>query len=96
MSGKEVASIVWIALSGGTKLLAMTAASVLSGKVRVRNAKRVFKKHLKRHGLPEEMVNDLAEMYTLLGTQMLSIRHLIGMLRQVQRQEALNDRNMPA
>jgi hypothetical protein len=87
MSGREVASIVWTAISGSTKLLAKTTASVLSGKMRVRSAKSTFKKRLKKYGLPEEMVENLADLYALPGKQMLSITYLIGLLRQIQRED---------
>ncbi|NHJ13164.1 MAG: hypothetical protein EAX95_05770 [Candidatus Thorarchaeota archaeon] len=88
MSGREVASIVWTAISGSTKLLAKTTASVLSGKMRVRSAKSTFKKRLKTYGLPVEMVEDLAVLYALPGKQMLSIRYLIGLLRQIRDEES--------
>jgi len=84
MSGREVASIVWTAIAGSTKLLARSLAAILNGKGRVKVAKRRFRKCLRKHGIPEEMVNDLADSYAKAGEQMLSIRYMFGLLRQMR------------
>jgi hypothetical protein len=84
MSGREVASLVWTAIAGSTKLFARSFAAILSGKGRVKSAKKRLRKGLKKHGIPEELAKDIADAYALAGEQMLSFRYMFGLLRQAQ------------
>ncbi|MFX1368236.1 MAG: hypothetical protein ACFFAY_06550, partial [Promethearchaeota archaeon] len=79
MSGREVASLVWTAISGSIKLLTRSFAAILNGKGKVKNAKRRFRKELKRQGIPDEMAKDLANTYAMAGEQMLSFRYMFGL-----------------
>ncbi|MFX0108455.1 MAG: hypothetical protein ACFE7R_09245 [Candidatus Hodarchaeota archaeon] len=82
-SPREVASIVWTAITGGTKILVKTIAAYLNARWSVRNAKKSFRKKLQESGFPKETAEELADTYASAGQNMLSIRNLFRILREM-------------
>ncbi|MHA1638224.1 MAG: hypothetical protein ACTSUO_01805 [Candidatus Thorarchaeota archaeon] len=83
MPAREVASLVWTAMSGGTKLAAKTLLSIRRGKGQVKKGSRLFYKTLIESGIPKENALAIAKSYATPGYEMLSIRNLIRMARDL-------------
>ena len=83
MPAREVASIVWTAMSGGTKLAAKTYLSIRRGKGQVKKGSRHFYKTLMTSGIPKEEALEISKSYAAPGWEMLSIRNLIRMAREM-------------
>ena len=83
MPARDVASIIWTAMSGGTKLAAKTYMSIRRGKGLVKKGSRKFYKTLMNQGIPKEIALEIAAMYAGPGWEMLKIRNLIRMAREM-------------
>lgn len=87
MPAREIASLVWIATSGGTKLAVKTLLSMRRGKGLVKKGSRQFYKILIESGIPKDDALAIAKSYATPGYEMLSIRNLIRMAREMDKAE---------
>lgn len=87
MTAREIASLVWVATSGGTKLAVKTLLSIRRGKGQVKKGSRLFYKTLIKSGIPKEDALAIAKSYATPGFKMLSIRNLIRMAREMDKSE---------
>jgi hypothetical protein len=83
-SPREIASLVWIAVSGGIKIAARLLGAYVNARWSVRSSKKKFQKSLVKHGLPANYAKDLASTYASAGQNLLSIRKLAGMIGQMR------------
>ena len=83
-SPREVASIVWTAISGGVKILARLLGAYVNARWSVRSSKKAFQKSLVKHGIPADYAKDLASTYAAAGQDILSIRKMVGMIGQMR------------
>lgn len=79
MSKREVASIVWIAFSGGMRLLTKVTSSIIKAKSQVKRASKEFQKELEALGVPKVHAKEIAENYAAPAKEFLSIRNLMFM-----------------
>ncbi|MFW9846903.1 MAG: hypothetical protein ACFFD6_09155 [Candidatus Thorarchaeota archaeon] len=79
-SPREIASIVWTAVSGGIKIAALLLGAYVNARWRVRQSKKRFQKSLVKHGLPEDYAKELARTYASAGQDILSIRKMASMI----------------
>jgi hypothetical protein len=83
-SPREVASIVWTAVSGGVKIMARLLGAYVNARWSVRSSKKTFQKSLVKHGLPVDYAKELASTYAAAGQDILSIRKMVGMIGQMR------------
>ncbi len=83
-SPREIASIVWTALSGSVKIVAGLLGAYVNGRWSVRRSKKTFQKGLVKYGLPEDYAKELASTYASAGQNLLSIRKMAGMISQMR------------
>ena len=83
-SPREVASIVWTAISGGIKIVGRLLGAYVNARWSVRSSKKTFQKSLVKHGLPADYAKELASTYASAGQDMLSIRKMVGMIGQIR------------
>jgi len=83
MPAREVASIVWTAMSGGTKLATRSLLAIRRGKGQVKKGSRLFYKLLLNSGIPKEQALQIAKSYASPGWEMLKLRNLIRMAREM-------------
>jgi hypothetical protein len=83
-SPREIASIVWTALSGSVKIIAGLLGAYVNARWRVRRSKKTFQRGLVKHGLPEDHAKELASAYASAGKDLLSIRKMASMIGQIR------------
>jgi hypothetical protein len=83
-SPREIASIVWTAISGSVKIVAGLLGAYVNARWSVRRSKKTFQKSLVKHGLPADYAKELASTYASTGQDILSIRKMVGMLGQIR------------
>ena len=66
-SPREVASIIWTAISGSVKIVAGLLGAYVNARWKVRRSKKAFHKSLVKHGLPEDYARELAATYAAAG-----------------------------
>ncbi|MFX0053516.1 MAG: hypothetical protein ACFFAX_04665 [Promethearchaeota archaeon] len=86
-SPREIASIVWTAISGSVKIVAGLLGAYVNARWRVRQSKKAFHKSLVKHGLPEDYARELAATYAAAGQDILSIRKMVSMIGQIRELE---------
>ncbi|MFW9803817.1 MAG: hypothetical protein ACFFFC_14240 [Candidatus Thorarchaeota archaeon] len=86
-SPREVASIVWTAISGSVKIVAGLLGAYVNARWNVRRSKKAFHKSLVKHGLPEDYARELAATYAAAGQDILSIRNMVSMIGQIRELE---------
>ncbi|MFW9889263.1 MAG: hypothetical protein ACFFER_13840 [Candidatus Thorarchaeota archaeon] len=86
-SPREVASIVWTAISGSVKIVAGLLGAYLNARWRIRRSKKTFHKCLVKHGLPEDYAKELATTYAAAGQDILSFRNMVSMIGQIRELE---------
>ncbi|MHA2003358.1 MAG: hypothetical protein ACW960_04550 [Candidatus Thorarchaeota archaeon] len=84
-SPREIASIVWTAISGSIKIVAgLLGAYYVNARWSVRSSKRRFQKSLVKHGLPVDYAKELASTYAAAGQDILSIRKMVSMIGKMR------------
>ncbi len=83
MSGRAIASIVWTSLTGGTKLAIKVFWHLNRGKSMVKNGAKHFRGELVDAGIPEETAEAITYAFTNPGLEMLKIRNMIKMVREI-------------
>ncbi|MHA2071089.1 MAG: hypothetical protein ACW985_04825 [Candidatus Thorarchaeota archaeon] len=83
-SPREIASIVWTAISGSIKIVAGLLGAYVNARWSVRSSKRRFQKSLVKHGLPVDYAKELASTYAAAGRDILSIRKMVSMIGKMR------------
>lgn len=83
-SPREIASLVWTAVSGGIKIAALLLGAYVNARWSVRSSKKKFQKNLVKQGLPESYAKELAATYASAGQELLSIRKMASMIGQMR------------
>jgi flagellar motor switch protein FliG len=83
MSAREVASIVWTALSGGTKLIIRSFWTLRKAKGAVKKGSKKFYNNLVEAGIPEEHAKEISERFREPAEEALKIRNLIRFAREM-------------
>ncbi|TFG11601.1 hypothetical protein EU537_11840 [Candidatus Thorarchaeota archaeon] len=83
MSAREVASIVWTALSGGTKLLVKSFWTLRKAKGAVKKGSKKFYNNLVEAGIPKEHAKDISDKFREPAEEVLKIRNLIRFAQEM-------------
>ncbi|MHA1577025.1 MAG: hypothetical protein ACTSU3_06660 [Candidatus Thorarchaeota archaeon] len=83
MSAREISSIIWTAMTGGTKLAVKSLLAIRRGKGQVKKASKLFYGSLIQSGIPKEQALQIAKSYASPGWEMLKLRNLIRMARGI-------------
>ena len=83
MTAREIASLLWVAMSSGTKLGVKSLLAIRRGKGQVKKASKLFYTSLVESGIPKEQALQIAKSYSSPGWEMLKIRNLIRMAREM-------------
>jgi hypothetical protein len=83
MSGRAIASIVWTALTGGTKLAVKVLWHLNRGKKMVKRGAKQFQSELVSVGIPMDTAAAITGAFTSPGLDMLKIRNMISMVREI-------------
>jgi hypothetical protein len=86
-SPREIASIVWTAISSSVKIVAGLLGAYVNARWSVRRSKKTFQKSLEKHGLPADYAKELASAYASAGQNLLSIRKMASMIGQIRELE---------
>jgi hypothetical protein len=86
-SPREVASIIWTAVSGSVKIVAGLLGAYVNARWRVRQSKKAFHRSLVKYGLPEDYARELATTYAAAGQDILSFRKMVSMIGQMREME---------
>ena len=82
-TARSIASITGTAIGGGSKLLFKVWRSLRKGKSEVKRGARKFYKTLREHGIPEEEAKQITIAYAEPAWEMLSIRGVFRMIREL-------------
>ncbi len=83
MSTREVASIVWTALSGGTKLLVKSFWTIRKAKGAVKKGSKKFYNNLVDAGIPKRHAKEISDRFREPAEDVLRIRNLIRFAREM-------------
>ncbi|MGQ4910701.1 MAG: hypothetical protein ACP6KW_00895 [Candidatus Thorarchaeota archaeon] len=83
-TARSIASIIWTATSGGSRLLIKSWWVLRRGRKEVSKSARVMYKELVAYGLPEEDARSIAAAYARPGKELLRIRGLIRLVRSLE------------
>ncbi len=86
-SPREIASLIWTAVSGGVKIAALLLGAYVNARWSVRSSRKRFQKSLVKLGLPTDYAKELASTYASAGQDLLSIRKMAGMIGQLRELE---------
>ncbi len=83
MSGRAIASIIWTAMTGGTKLAVKILWHLNRGKKMVKKGAIQFQSELVSAGIPVETAEAITNAFASPGMEMLKIRNIISMVREI-------------
>ncbi|MFW9893525.1 MAG: hypothetical protein ACFFFO_15065 [Candidatus Thorarchaeota archaeon] len=82
-TARSIASITGTALGSGSKLLIKVWLSLRRGKGQVKKGAKTFYNTLVKAGIPEEDAKEIAVAYAQPAWDVLSIRGIFGMIREI-------------
>ena len=83
MTARAIASIVWTAVTSGTKLVFKFLWTMNRGKSQVKKGARVFNQVLRESGIPEEVAFNITSSFADPGIEILKIRNLFKLARNL-------------
>lgn len=90
-TARSIASITGTALGGGSKLLFKVWWSLRKGRAEVKRGAKTFYKSLREYGIPEEEAKQIAVSYAQPAWEVLSIRGIFRLVRELD-----EDNEIPA
>jgi hypothetical protein len=82
-TARSIASITGTALGSGSKLLVKVWWSLRKGRAEVKKGAKAFYKTLREHGFPEEDAKEIAIAYAKPAYEVLTIRGIFRMVREM-------------
>jgi len=79
----SILSLIKTAIFGGTKLLVKSFLAITFAKRKVSKSRKAMEKTLVKEGIPRETAIEIANSYASIGNEVLSIRKLIKMAREL-------------
>ena len=80
----SILSLIKTVIFGGTKFLVKGLITIALAKRKVKKSKKAMQKTLVKQGIPQETAFELADSYASLGIEILSIRKLIKMAKEIE------------
>ena len=82
-TARSIASITGTALGGGSKLLFKVWRTLRKGRSEVKKGAKTFYKTLREYGIPEEEAKQIAIAYAKPAWEILSIRGIMRMVKDM-------------
>lgn len=82
-TARSIASITGTAIGSGSKILFKVWRSLRKGRSEVKKAAKTFYRTLREHGIPEEEAKHLAIAYAEPAWEILSLRGIFRMIREL-------------
>lgn len=82
-TARSIASLVWTAFSGGSKLLVKSYMAIRRGRNEVKKSARVMYKELVKEGIPTEDAKEIAVAYAKPAWEVLHMRKLIALAMEM-------------
>ncbi|MHA2352939.1 MAG: hypothetical protein ACXAC0_00420 [Candidatus Thorarchaeota archaeon] len=82
-TARSIASITGTAIGGGSKLLFKVWRSLRKGRTKVKKGAKEFYKTLREYGIPEEEAKQIAIAYAKPAWEILSIRGIMRLVRDL-------------
>ncbi len=82
-TARSITSITGAAIGGGSKLLVKVWWSLRKGRGEVKKSAKTFYKTLVKAGIPKETAKEIASAYAKPAWELLSIRGIFRMIREI-------------
>ncbi len=83
MTARSIGSIIWTSIKGGTIILTKLLWVLRKSRSQVRKSAKTFYQAMLRAGIPREVALDITSSYATPGLELLKIRNLIKMVREL-------------
>ncbi|MFW9848716.1 MAG: hypothetical protein ACFFF4_06225 [Candidatus Thorarchaeota archaeon] len=83
MTARAIGSIIWTSLTGGTIILTKLLWVLRKSRGQVKKSAKIFYQAMLRDGIPREVALDITSSYATPGLEILKVRNLIKMVREL-------------